>query len=286
MTKPERDGTLSIAGALVLVLLAGTVAAIVIVVAAGIAMLQRGGSFGDAAEMVQRDTALLALAQLAGLMTASLVGLSRAHPGVPARDALELRRAPAVTILLALGAGSALQFPLHEIANLVAHLVPSLAPSVPEQHAMRQAIEIDGWRQALTVPFAIVAVPAISEEIFFRGLLLPGLGRRYGHAIGIALSSILFGLIHVAPIAIVYATVAGVLLGLVRRWTGSLWPPIALHGAFNAVPVMLPASVVRIRGFNTIDEHVYHLPLAWVVGSLVVAGGCLWLLSWLGERAE
>ena len=199
------------------------------------------------------------------------------------RDALDVRPVPSAFAVLALIGGFALQFPMTEIANLLAHAWPPLGMSPDQQAAMRSLVRIDSVRDALVVPLALVAVPAVSEELLFRGLLLPGLERRHGARVGLVLSSLLFGVIHVLPVAIVYATIAGLALGWLRQRTGSVLPSIAMHGAFNAVPVVLPAEVMRIEGFNAGGPGVYHLSLLLVLVSAGVAGLCLYAISRLTD---
>jgi membrane protease YdiL (CAAX protease family) len=86
-------------------------------------------------------------------------------------------------------------------------------------------------------------------------------------------------MMHLAPLAVAYASLAGLVLGVVRMRTGSVLPAIALHGAFNATPVLLPETLVRIEGFNTVGERVYHLPLPLLLGSACVATLCLVTMS-------
>jgi membrane protease YdiL (CAAX protease family) len=70
-----------------------------------------------------------------------------------------------------------------------------------------------------------------AEELLFRGALWPHL-----QLIG---TTLLFALVHVLPsrrlwLYPVFALLAGLLLGLVREGTESLWPPIVAHITVNA----------------------------------------------------
>ena len=68
----------------------------------------------------------------------------------------------------------------------------------------------------------------ISEEIFFRGVLL--------HDVGLAASSVLFGLLHPLGIAyVLWATAAGAGFGLLYLATGSLVAPALAHGTYNLI---------------------------------------------------
>jgi membrane protease YdiL (CAAX protease family) len=68
----------------------------------------------------------------------------------------------------------------------------------------------------------------ISEEIFFRGVLL--------HEVGIVVSSVLFGLLHPLGIAyVLWATAAGAGFGALYLATGSLVAPALAHGTYNLI---------------------------------------------------
>lgn len=96
---------------------------------------------------------------------------------------------------------------------------------------------------AVTLLFLLVAVGApIVEELFFRGLLLRSLDRRWGPAWGIALSSVLFGVAHFELLQLPALVAFGVVLGLLAHRTGRLGPGIFAHMAFNAITVV---SLVR-----------------------------------------
>ncbi|MFK7989817.1 MAG: lysostaphin resistance A-like protein [Sandaracinaceae bacterium] len=273
-------GAVSLLGALVLVLVAALVAALTGALLTGVQMLLRGIDFATASSSIAADPLLMSLCQLLGLSTATAMGtLATFGDEVVFREALGLRAVPTAIVMLALTAGFAMQFPLHEVANLLGDLVPGFAVDPATAARMMGAIRIDGWLTAITVPLAVVAIPAISEELLFRGLLLPGLERYYGPRLALWTSSLAFGFIHLMPVAVVYASLAGLVLGWVRQRTDSLLPCIALHGAFNAVPILLSPRVVRIDGFNTVTESITHLPLALVLGSALVAAASLLTLG-------
>ena len=278
---------MTLLGAFLLMAVAALVAALTGAMVAAIHMGLHGVSFEAAQVALGRDMLLIALCQLMGLVTATGVGvLATFGDDVNYREALAVHAVPAALVVLALTGGFALQFPLHELANLLGDLVPGFAIDPARGAAIRDMVRIDGWLDAVTIPLAVVAIPAVSEELFFRGLLLPGFDRKYGPRVALVGSSLAFGLIHVMPVAVVYASLAGLVIGWVRQRTGSVLPCIALHGAFNAVPVVLPASLVRIEGFNVSTSSAAHLPLSLVLGSMVIAGISLTLLGWLAAEED
>ncbi len=79
-------------------------------------------------------------------------------------------------------------------------------------------------------------LPGMSEELLFRGVMLPAFGM---NAVGIAFSSLCFGIMHVSrphqwPYGI-WAGGVGLLLGVSAVSTGNLLVPIVAHVVTNAV---------------------------------------------------
>jgi membrane protease YdiL (CAAX protease family) len=88
-----------------------------------------------------------------------------------------------------------------------------------------------------TVPMALylAVITSFGEELLFRGSLQPFLG--------LTLTSVLFGLLHMGkdkPVSAwsVWALIAGLLLGWMYEETGSLWPPIIAHFGVNTVSIL------------------------------------------------
>ena len=78
--------------------------------------------------------------------------------------------------------------------------------------------------------FVIPIVAGISEEIVFRGFLMP--------RIGLGLSSLAFGLAHMGYGSMVHigiSTAAGAAFGGMYRATGLLWVPMVAHIVYDLV---------------------------------------------------
>jgi membrane protease YdiL (CAAX protease family) len=96
-----------------------------------------------------------------------------------------------------------------------------------------------GWAGfALALLLGAVIAP-ISEETFFRGFLFAGLRREYPFWLAAGVSSLIFGVGHMVPGAIVPLCVLGFLFAWMRERTGSIWPSIAMHMLNNALYFML-----------------------------------------------
>ena len=131
-----------------------------------------------------------------------------------------------------LGLGSFfLSIPLIALAFLAATLLFE-----PRRHEVEKLLRDNPSlaNYALWSISVVIIAPAI-EELLFRGILLPGLERRFGAWQSIVGSSSIFALLHVdawpAPIPLF---VLALFLGYLRYRTNGLVAPIVLHAMFNA----------------------------------------------------
>lgn len=229
----------------------------------------RHESIADAALGLQRSPLSLGVIQAAAFGLVLIFGV-RFFGGADAslRQTLSVRPIRFRLIVAALVAGFGLQLPLAELGNVV----QTVAPMSKEQlEAQMDLLNVHGAWSVLALFFTVVVVAPVTEELFFRGLLLRGLRIRHGWAIAWAASSGLFSLSHPsgAP-TIVYAFVAGLLLGLVAMRGRSIVASLAMHAGVNFVPIALTARVYPIVGFNVPSDEVQHVPVVLVLGSLSV----------------
>ncbi len=99
---------------------------------------------------------------------------------------------------------------------------------------------------------AFAVTPGICEELAFRGPILSGFNRSGRHGIAIILSSVAFGAIHMVPLQVFYATLVGMVLGLIAVRSGSLLPGIVFHIIFNSLQVLrsrVDVEVIRSNDF-------------------------------------
>ena len=81
-------------------------------------------------------------------------------------------------------------------------------------------------------------VAPVCEEVFFRGFLLPGIARAMPIWAAVIVSSLLFGVAHADLGSLAPLVVIGLLLGVVRWKTRSLWPAIFLHTLNNVAALL------------------------------------------------
>jgi uncharacterized protein len=79
-------------------------------------------------------------------------------------------------------------------------------------------------------------LPGLSEELLFRGVMLPALGFNLA---AVALSSVLFGVLHLSGNGqwpyVVWATIVGFALGYCALVTGNLVVPVVAHIITNLI---------------------------------------------------
>ena len=103
-----------------------------------------------------------------------------------------------------------------------------------------EAIIIDtSWGMFGLVLLVVAILPAIGEELVFRGLIQPGIIARSGSThVGVWLTAIMFGLVHVQFAGILPRIFLGAVLGFLAVASQRLWVPIVAHALFNGVQVV------------------------------------------------
>ena len=89
----------------------------------------------------------------------------------------------------------------------------------------------------LLVLIVVIAAP-ICEELFFRGLVLRAIDRRYGPRWAIVGSSAVFAAAHFEPLQFPALFLFGLVTALYATRTGRIVPGMWAHMAFNAIAVI------------------------------------------------
>lgn len=98
--------------------------------------------------------------------------------------------------------------------------------------------------------FVIAVMPAVCEELVFRGVLYRGY-RKCGSVVAIVTTAVLFGFMHMNPNQLPYAITVGILFAAVNEMTGSILPSVLFHLYINGRSVVvLYASVHYFEGLR------------------------------------
>lgn len=160
----------------------------------------------------------------------------------------------------------------------------------------------EGWFPNLLVNLLavlLILIPlTLGEEIGFRGYLLPRL-LELGPTKAVVISGFLHGTWHLPvllltsfyltegnhlltiPLFLMLLTAGGVMYGVLRLTTDSLWPSVILHTSFNAF-LGIFATLTVARSPLTF----YIIGESGVLTLVVTAGLAFWMLQrWLNKKA-
>lgn len=125
----------------------------------------------------------------------------------------------------------------------------------------------------------IAVVPAVSEELFFRGVLQRNLVQWMGRHVGIWLAAAIFSAIHFQFFGFVPRFVLGLVLGYLYEWSGNILVPMAAHFAQNAFQLVLLYNAQQQWAASDFDpDSTESLPWYLVLLSLTVCAALLWHL--------
>ena len=197
--------------------------------------------------------------------------------GPTVRDALSVRR-PAPTALGVAALGALCLVPLVQALSDLNRLLPIppwLAELEASQIALLEAVlaRPGGWLFNLLL---LAAVPAVCEEVLFRGWFQHYVGRVVSAGAAIALSGTLFGLFHLRPTQLLPLVLLGCYLAYVVWRTGSLFTGIVVHFLYNGLLVLVAPY---IEGGVGSDGPAFPL---WTVG--LGLAGFVALMFWLQRR--
>lgn len=173
---------------------------------------------------------LLAIgASLSGIDVADWLALGLALTTLAAapRQMLPLLRPPRLT-----AAGVALSVGAVAAVFGYVQLAASFAPSLFTDDVII-AYLLDG-RSLVATLLSMAVLPVVAEELLFRGVILEGLLSVFDRRAAIITSAALFVTIHLSPLNILHIGALGLLFAVVRLRTGSIYPSMLLHGAYNA----------------------------------------------------
>jgi len=226
----------------------------------------------------QLDLSVQARLLLNGAATVALfVGLPLAAAVVQRvriRDGFQLRSAGPFAIVAAVVLGLAMWPPAYEV-----YLLNKLIglTTVGDQHVQtveRLLAQCRGM-SPLVILLTMAVIPAVCEELFFRGYLFRSLVRASSPLSAVLLSAVLFGVFHVVAtnMLTVERFLPSAFLGLMLGWvcwrTGSVLPGIVLHVCHNGLLLMIAyyGDELAARGWG-IEERT-HLPWSWLAAAAV-----------------
>lgn len=164
-------------------------------------------------------------------------------------DPLETPRAAAASrltwpqVFWAAGLTLALALPVVALASFLwTNLLHALG--LPEQPQDLIAIFGDGHSRLVFLGMLAVAcvIAPVNEELLFRGAVFRSLRQRFGRAVALVSSGVLFGVIHGNWAGAVPLGLLGMALALAYERTGDIRVNIVAHGLFNLNTIVIVLS--------------------------------------------
>ena len=125
----------------------------------------------------------------------------------------------------------------------------------------------------------IALVPAVAEELVFRGVIQKNLVRWFSPHVGVWLGAAIFSAVHLQFFGFVPRFVLGLMLGYLYLWSGNILVSMAAHFTQNALQLLILYLAQRGQfGWGFDPDSTDALPLALVVPSVLLTTG---LLLWL-----
>jgi|GEM_PF-2106152 len=122
-------------------------------------------------------------------------------------------------------------------------------------------IAMNSFTDYLVLVVLLAVIPAVVEELLFRGIILSGL-LQFGRVTAVIASAVLFSLFHLNPDQTVFQLIWGIVLGLVVLRTGNLVYTMILHFVNNFL----------VLTYTYIAGDVSML-LVWDVKTIVITVG-------------
>ncbi len=134
-------------------------------------------------------------------------------------------------------------------------------------------------------PFGVLSIALLApvlEELLFRGAIqghLQDAGKKPW--VAIVISSFIFGVVHMNPAQIPFASLLGIMFGWLYYRTGSLLPGIIGHVLNNSVA----AINMTLYGNATIEDQIENPLTMWIWAVVAIAIGCA-AARWLDKNLK
>ena len=188
--------------------------------------------------------------------------------------------------------GFAIIFTANLFAAPFAGLSKSIVSNFPDLDALARQIEhtydrqvkalshLGSWSEFLMALVIMAFVPALFEEIFFRGAVQNLLEKWWRNPwIAIVFTSILFSLIHMSIYLFLSRAILGFALGLMFYVTRNIWVNIFAHFINNAIAMAQLFFLTLQKKEINVDELDPHVPWWLAAITLVILIGFFILIK-------
>lgn len=116
---------------------------------------------------------------------------------------------------------------------------------------------------------SLAIIPAICEELLFRGVIINCL-RHKGEIFAVILSAVMFAIFHFSPLQLVYPICWGLLLGIVYLRTKNILFPMIMHFINNALSLTLQYFMTSSGTFEPSTFLTVYAIVTFAIWALVM----------------
>ncbi len=213
------------------------------------------GQLAQAADMVW-GTVFTQVVLMGGLGLGAV-----SYLGLPWRKTLSLRTPSPINLGLAVVAGILAPGVGTSIMQLQSPILP-----VPTAFAEGMGEALIGDHSLVVILLCFAVLPAIFEELLFRGALTGLVRNSMSTASVVVVIALLFGFMHLSVIRFFPTAALGLLLTLAAVRSGSLWTAVVIHGLNNGI-------LLTISYLEWSPEASIAIPLVAAAGAFAAVSG-------------
>lgn len=131
-------------------------------------------------------------------------------------------------------------------------------------------LNITSFPQLLLAIGVLALLPAMSEELFFRGIIMRFAAKRAKSIwFPLIVSATMFALLHSNVYGLLSIFLAGILLGGIYYLTGSIWCSMMAHMLYNGLQVVLSYGANHYSSLKNLND-TNEVPLSWLIIGIIV----------------
>lgn len=140
---------------------------------------------------------------------------------------------------------------------------------------LNESFEMVMEQPFLIILLVIAVMPAIGEEILFRGFLMGSLKERLSGKWALVISALVFGAFHMSLVKLLPTALLGAAFAYIVQRTGSIYMTMALHFINNAVSMLImkyPEKAMELIPVLAKEQLAWSENLIFAAVGIVFAG--------------
>ena len=150
---------------------------------------------------------------------------------------------------------------------------------------MKVFLQMHSFGDLLFNLFIMALLPAVSEELFFRGAFQKALLRLSNRPwIAIFISSTVFALLHGTLLKVIPIFTLGLLLGTIYHVTRNIWYTIIIHFINNCLALLAYYYGDRSEFLKKLSDDNIQVPVYMAIVSVAISVGLIYFIAKKGEE--